>query len=378
MSSQEISGPFKVRNNRSELGDELAIVNGNLSFTGVSKSIVLDSFTNSSNLTFNKGKGNYSLNPSISVNSINIANTPINDTHAATVGYVKNYVQGLDVKESVRVATTGEITLSGLLQMVDGEYLVAGDRVLVKDHSYANAKDNGIYLANSGAWTRALDFNEPHEVQGAFVFVEQGINNAAKGFVQVSSAPVPIGSGPLLFTQFNGTSQVIKDLINSKLASNATEFGGNAATATKLTTARAIGGVNFDGSAAIDLPGVNSEGNQNTTGSAAKLTTARAIGGVNFDGSAAIDLPGVNIAGNQDTSGNAATASAAKPNSDLEITLNAKLNKSVFDTSFSTITISNATPSDAGVTGKIVFNTTNNVLYIYTGSGWQSVVAPQA
>ena len=378
MSSQEISGPFKVRNNRSELGDELAIVNGNLSFTGVSKSIVLDSFTNSSNLTFNKGKGNYSLNPSISVNSINIANTPINDTHAATVGYVKNYVQGLDVKESVRVATTGEITLSGLLQMVDGEYLVAGDRVLVKDHSYANAKDNGIYLANSGAWTRALDFNEPHEVQGAFVFVEQGINNAAKGFVQVSSAPVPIGSGPLLFTQFNGTSQVIKDLINSKLASNATEFGGNAATATKLTTARAIGGVNFDGSAAIDLPGVNSEGNQNTTGSAAKLTTARAIGGVNFDGSAAIDLPGVNIAGNQDTSGNAATASDAKPNSTLESTLNAKMNKSVFDSSFSTITISNATPSDTSVTGKIVFNTTNNVLYIYTGSGWQSVVAPQA
>ena len=47
--------------------------------------------------------------------------------------------------------------------------------------------------------------------------------------------------------------------------------------------------------------------NQDTTGSAATLTTPRAIGGVNFDGSADINLPGVNSAGNQDTSGNAAT-----------------------------------------------------------------------
>ena len=47
--------------------------------------------------------------------------------------------------------------------------------------------------------------------------------------------------------------------------------------------------------------------NQNTTGSAATLTTARNIGGVSFDGSADINLPGVNSAGNQDTSGNAAT-----------------------------------------------------------------------
>ena len=48
--------------------------------------------------------------------------------------------------------------------------------------------------------------------------------------------------------------------------------------------------------------------NQNTTGSAATLTTARTIGGVSFDGSANINLPGVNTSGNQNTSGNAATA----------------------------------------------------------------------
>ncbi|WP_252149628.1 pyocin knob domain-containing protein, partial [Escherichia coli] len=83
---------------------------------------------------------------------------------------------------------------------------------------------------------------------------------------------------------------------------------GNASTATKLQTARTIGGVSFDGSANIDLPGVNKAGNQSTTGNAAtatKLQTARTIGGVSFDGSANIDLPGVNKTGNQSTTGNA-------------------------------------------------------------------------
>jgi hypothetical protein len=66
------------------------------------------------------------------------------------------------------------------------------------------------------------------------------------------------------------------------------EVTGNAATATTLATARTIAGVSFDGSANINLPGVNTAGNQNTTGSAATLTTARTIGGTSFDGSANI------------------------------------------------------------------------------------------
>ena len=86
-------------------------------------------------------------------------------------------------------------------------------------------------------------------------------------------------------------------------------WSGSAAT---LTTARTIGGVSFDGSTDIDLPGVNLGGNQNTTGSAATLTTARNIGGVAFDGSADIDLPGVNVGGNQNTTGSAATLTTAR------------------------------------------------------------------
>ena len=89
------------------------------------------------------------------------------------------------------------------------------------------------------------------------------------------------------------------------------DITGNADTATALETARTIGGVSFDGTANINLPGVNTAGNQATSGNAATATaleTARTIGGVSFDGTANISLPGVNTAGNQDTSGNAASA----------------------------------------------------------------------
>ena len=119
---------------------------------------------------------------------------------------------------------------------------------------------------------------------------------------------------------------------------------GNAGTATTLETARTIGGVSFDGSANINLAGVNTSGNQDTSGNAATATaleTARTIHGVSFDGSANIDLSevvqdtvgamfssntetGITVTYqdadgtidlvigtlNQDTTGNAATATA--------------------------------------------------------------------
>ena len=113
-------------------------------------------------------------------------------------------------------------------------------------------------------------------------------------------------------------AEVISDTVGAMVSSNNTldftvgtlnqNTTGSAAT---LTTARTIGGVSFNGSANINLPGVNAAGNQNTSGSAATLTNARTIGGVSFNGSANINLPGVNAAGNQNTSGTAATVTTA-------------------------------------------------------------------
>ena len=84
-----------------------------------------------------------------------------------------------------------------------------------------------------------------------------------------------VGNGGL--TENNFTNDLKSKLVG--IATNADVTNeNNAATATKLATARTIGGVSFDGSANINLPGVNAVGNQNTTGSAATLTTARTIG----------------------------------------------------------------------------------------------------
>ncbi|EHR8986873.1 phage tail protein [Escherichia coli] len=71
------------------------------------------------------------------------------------------------------------------------------------------------------------------------------------------------------------------------------ELSGNASTATKLKSAVLVGGVSFDGSSNINLPGVNQQGNQGTTGNAAtatRLQTARRINNVLFDGTSDITI----------------------------------------------------------------------------------------
>lgn len=132
---------------------------------------------------------------------------PTADTDAATKGYVDAASQGLDVKASVRVASTTNIgTLSGLLT-IDGVTLVAGNRVLVKDQTTASA--NGIYVAASGAWTRASDFDSSAEASaGAFTFVEEGTTQADSGWVLTTNDPITLGTTALTFVQFSGAGQI--------------------------------------------------------------------------------------------------------------------------------------------------------------------------
>lgn len=97
-----------------------------------------------------------------------------------TTGLVGN----AGMKLPVRAASTGALVLSGL-QTVDGVVLAADDRVLVKDQ--ASGVDNGVYVADTGAWERAQDWDGAYDlVKGSLVYVTDGTLN--RGLWMVDTA----------------------------------------------------------------------------------------------------------------------------------------------------------------------------------------------
>lgn len=147
----------------------------------------------------------------VNLNSNKITNlaTPTQDTDAANKAYVDAVKQGLDVKDSVRVATTANIDLTtGGTLTVDGVSLTAGDRVLVK--AQTTASQNGIYIVNAGAWTRATDANTADKINGGmFTFVEEGTVNGDTGWVLIVDGAVTLGTTELSYVQFSAAGQII-------------------------------------------------------------------------------------------------------------------------------------------------------------------------
>ena len=126
---------------------------------------------------------------------------PTSDQDAATKYYVDTVAQGLDVKASVKAATTANITLSGA-QTIDGIAIVAGDRVLVKNQT--STPTNGIYVAASGAWARSADAKTWDELVSAYTFVEEGATYADTGWVCTINAGGTLGTTPITWSQFSG------------------------------------------------------------------------------------------------------------------------------------------------------------------------------
>jgi hypothetical protein len=133
------------------------------------------------------------------------ANSPTADAHVATKQYVDSIAQGLHWKDSARVATTGNITLSGT-QTIDGIAVVAGDRILVKGQT--DKTENGLYVADSGSWSRASDMDASSEFSGSAIFIQEGTANADSGYVCTNDGDVTIGTDNITFTQFTGAGQL--------------------------------------------------------------------------------------------------------------------------------------------------------------------------
>ena len=160
--------------------------------------------------------GDISLDPNgsgkINVNNSRISNVtdPTQAQDAATKAYVDAVKQALDIKDSVRVATTANITLSSDLNSgdtIDGVTLADGDRVLVKNQT--TASENGIYVAGFSP-IRSADANASVDVtSGMFCFVEEGTVNADNGYVLTTNDPITLDTTALTFVQFSGAGQLV-------------------------------------------------------------------------------------------------------------------------------------------------------------------------
>ena len=159
-----------------------------------------------------------------------VATTPSNANDAASKSYVDSTINGLDVKESVHLATTAAGTLASDFangDTIDGVALATGDRILIKDQ--ADASENGVYTVNaSGAPTRAADFDADSEVTaGAFFFVEEGTVNGDNGFTLTTNDDITVGTTDLTFTQFSGSGQITAGTGLTKSGNTLNAVGGD-------------------------------------------------------------------------------------------------------------------------------------------------------
>ena len=142
---------------------------------------------------------------------------PTNAQDAATKLYVDNSRLGIDFKDSVRVATTANITTiaGGAPSTVDGVSLVANDRILVKNQT--TASQNGIYKVDTvgtganGSWSRTTDADGSPAgelTSGAFVYVEEGTANAQDQYVITTTGTITVGTTGITWGLFSGAGKI--------------------------------------------------------------------------------------------------------------------------------------------------------------------------
>ena len=253
---------------------------------------------------------------------------------AATKEYVDTIAAaGIHYHDPVRVEQEGNLTAtydngsSGVgatltnsgtqaALVIDGVTMVLNDRVLVYEQT--NAFENGIYtVTNVGSastnWvlTRATDADsygasDPDALgQGDAFFVQEGNAGAGELYVMNTEGAITFGTTGITFTQIQstavysgGTGITLSGTTFNLDSTIAADTTGNAATATALETARTIGGVSFDGTANINLAGVNTTGNQDTTGNAATATAWETARTVTLSGDVSGSATGVDGSGN--------------------------------------------------------------------------------
>jgi hypothetical protein len=244
--------------------------------------------------------------------------TPTADSDAATKAYVDAARSGLDVKQSVHVASTATVTvtynatagtsargqITAAPDTLDGVTLVASDRILLKNQS--TGAQNGIWVVSTlgtgsnGVWDRATDFDTDAEVTpGAFTFVEEG-TQADTGWVLATNAPIIIGGASgtaLTFNQFSSAGSGV-----STFSAGTTGFTPSTATGGAITLAGTLaaanGGTGVSNSSTITLGGnISTAGALTLSGAFATTLTVTAATSVTLPTSGIVLSDGSTVDG---------------------------------------------------------------------------------
>jgi hypothetical protein len=308
-------------------------VSGNVNTSNISgESITISATGNNQSISLApSGSGNVNVNFK---RIVNLAE-PVNPQDAATKYYVDTMSEGLDVKASCLLATTGGLpaytynngasgvgaTITGNavgLLNIDSTAVTASARVLIKNESGPNAPFNGIYIVtntgNSTAafqLTRSTDFDNgapSGEIPGAFTFIETGATNADTGWVCTTDNPVTIGVTPVVWTQFSGAGaytaglglNLVGGVFNVLVDNDTTEINLNNQVAVKPSANLVTPNIGAATGTSLSLTGGVTANSVNTSGA---ISTAANITGGNLLTSGMVSATGTIRGGNLFTAG---------------------------------------------------------------------------
>ena len=235
VSNAQLAGSIanaKLANDGITIGSDDTSLGGTITDLNGMTSIDVDNLTLDGNaITSTDSNGNIQLTPNgtgtVTVPSDYEGRAGFTADSLVNKTYVDAVANGLDVKKSVRVATTanlgatyvngaGTLTNSGsqAALSIDGVTLATNDRVLVKDQS--TAAQNGFYkvtavgnVSTNWVLTRTPDADAASELtSGAFTFTEEGTANGDNGYVMSTDGTVTLGTTSITFEQFSGAGQI--------------------------------------------------------------------------------------------------------------------------------------------------------------------------